>query len=113
RLISAEGVSLGELQRALGEDEALLDYIVGPRESFVFVVRRDRAAFVRLDIDAARIEQHVRALRQGVNPDAVSSIATLPRFDLARAYQLYQAILAPAMDALGGAGHVFIVPDRA
>src|SRR5204862_1841954 len=25
----------------------------------------------------------------------------------------YEAVLAPAMDALAGAGHVFIVPDRA
>jgi CHAT domain-containing protein len=113
RLISSEGVTLGEIQRALGDDEALLNYIVGQRETYLFVVRRERAAFLRLEIDSGQLTQDVRVLRQGVNPDGVSSIETLPRFDLARAHRLYLAILAPAMEALAGVGHVFVVPDRA
>jgi len=91
RLISAEGVSLGEIQRALATTRRCSTTIVGGRESFVFVVRRDRTP-PALDIDAARLEQHVRALRQGVNPDGVELDRDLPRFDLAARLQLYQAI---------------------
>lgn len=113
RLISSEGAGLGEVQHALGEDEALLDYLVGIRESYLIVVRRDRAQILTLPVNSARLTREVRALRQGLDPSAVTSIDTLPRYDLARAHALFNAVMAPAMPLLDGINHLFIVPDRA
>jgi len=71
RLISAEGVTLGEVQRALAADEALVNYLVGVQESFAVVVRRDRTVVVPLALSrttlaslvSARTETVIRALR--------------------------------------------------
>lgn len=113
RLISSEGVTLGEIQRALREDEALLNYLVGPRDSTVVVIRRDRARILTLPIGSVRLAREVRALRQGLDPSGVTSVETLPQYDLVRAHALYEAVFAPALPLLDGINHIFIVPDRA
>jgi CHAT domain-containing protein len=113
RLIAGDGVPLAEVQRLLAPDEALLSYLVGGNRTHIFVIRRDRAALVRSDSGGPVLAREVRALRQSLDPSAVTSIETLPRYDLVRAYGLYRRVFEPAVPFLDGATQIFVAPDAA
>jgi CHAT domain-containing protein len=94
-------------QALLAPDEALLVYLVGSDETWVWALRRDRIAFYRIDIGAKDLDAQVNALRERLDPQ------TLGPFPVARAHALYRRILAPAEPQLDGAHRIIIVPDAA
>ncbi|MBI3029073.1 MAG: CHAT domain-containing protein, partial [Candidatus Rokubacteria bacterium] len=74
-LMTVEPVTLEEIQRLLGEDTTLVEYLVTERESVVWVVDRSRVEVVRLPVRRADLIAQVRAFREGIEgraplPDA-------------------------------------------
>ena len=112
-LTAAQPISLPDVQSLLAEDEALMNYVPGTEETFVFVVRRDRAALHHVDLSAEDLIGAVAELRSGLDPSGVASLADVPSFDTTRAFQLYEKLFAPAESMLEGVRHVFVVPDGA
>ena len=103
-------LELGQAQALLAADEALIVYVATTRQTWLWVLRNDRAAMHRVEIGAKALAAEVTALRQRLDPDFNPN---LEPFDAQRAYALHQKILAPATPLLDGARVVFVVPDGA
>jgi CHAT domain-containing protein len=113
RLLGSGEAPHAELQAALQDGEALLDYFISGTASFVLVTRRDRAALVRIRVGATQLEQQIAQLRAGLDPARAQSLDLVPNYDLAGARRLHDALIAPAAAQLDGAGHLIIAPDGA
>jgi len=109
-LSSPKPLELAEAQALLAPDEAMLVYLVGPNNSWVWVLRRDRAALHRLEIGEEPLAVEVSRLRERLDPDRNPDLAP---FSAIRAHMLYQQMVAPAEQLLEGARQVFVVPDGA
>ena len=68
QLINPEPLKLGDAQGLLAPDEAMLVYLVGANETWLWVLRRDRAAFHRINIGAKALDAEVKALRERLDP---------------------------------------------
>jgi tetratricopeptide (TPR) repeat protein len=109
-LSNPKPLQLASAQALLAPGEALLVYLVGQNESWLWAGRRDRAALYRLAIGASALKATVATLRERLDPELNPDL--LP-FDTERAHALYQTILAPAAPLLDGAHLVLVVPDGA
>ncbi|HIJ43692.1 MAG TPA: tetratricopeptide repeat protein [Rhodospirillaceae bacterium] len=112
-LAASRPLPLSEVRELLGPDEAMLAYVTAPNETFLWVVRRERAGMRRLDIGADDLIEAVAELRGGLDLSGVSTLADIPPFDTTRAFELYGKLFAPAEPLLKGARHVFVVADGA
>lgn len=106
-------LAVAEAQKLLAPDEALLLWLVGDKESYLWAVRRDRAAFHKLDMPRAELDAAVRSLRLYLDLGASSDPEQLfaRPFDAVRAHALYAKLLGPAEGLLKGAKHLILVPD--
>ncbi len=102
---------LNEAQRLLRPDEAMLSYLVGEHESYLWVIRNDRQRLLRLPIGRQELEQSVRGLRRALDMNETQGQLQAYPADLAHA--LYRAVFAPAVPTLGGARRLLIVADGA
>ncbi|MCH6578498.1 MAG: CHAT domain-containing protein, partial [Proteobacteria bacterium] len=112
-LAAPRPVTLADVRKLLAPDEALLAYAIGKKESYLWVVRADRAKMVRVDLGRAALDAAVKELRAGLDPTGlvIRNIDDIPPFDTTKAYGLYRKLFAPAEPLLEGARHVFVVPD--
>jgi CHAT domain-containing protein len=109
-LTNPQPLSLEDAQALLAPSEVMLVYFVGDKESWLWALRNDRAQSYKLDIGRMALSDDVAALRQRLQPDLNPDLAP---FDVKRAYELYEKIVAPAAPLLDGANGIFVVPDRA
>jgi CHAT domain-containing protein len=108
-----EPVSIEGTQKLLRTGEAMLVYMVGDRETYVWALTASRMQMYRAKIGRQELEQAVVALRRALDPSQldIATLADIPPFDVIAAWQLYQAILAPAETVIEGSQVVFIVAD--
>lgn len=111
--LSPELLALSSAQSLLASDEALLSYMVDENASYLVVVRRDRYAFVNLDIGRTELVSIIKRLREQLDYPSGDDVgrAVFRPFSVAQANQLYRRILAGAEPALQGASHLIIVAD--
>lgn len=107
KLIASRPVSIEELTPVLGEDEALIYYTLGDRESYVFLVRGDGTVrLAPLDMPRHQINEAVSDLRQAF--EVVGG--NIRPYDLFAAHRLYEKLLGPVADGLAGVDHLILVP---
>jgi CHAT domain-containing protein/Tfp pilus assembly protein PilF len=94
------------IERTLGPRTALLEYSLGSRESFLFVVTRGGLTCYRLP-PAAEIEAAVVRLRAAIAKPTVLERVSL----LDEATSLYQVLIAPANGVLAPLHDLLVVPD--
>lgn len=112
RAVSASAMTLAELETTLGADEAYLKLaVVGP-DLYALFVRHDGAIAYRLPIDTATLDETVTALRDTITKDVGGTYQTVP-FDVAKAHELFLALLGPAMPRLAGVRQLVFEPDGA
>lgn len=111
-LVNPKPLALAETQTLLGANEALVAYLVGKTESYVFAVTREAVDWKRIDVGAAGLDERIAALRQGLDTAAVSKGEAKP-IDLETLYSLYQQILAPVRETIAGKSHLLVVPSGA
>jgi CHAT domain-containing protein/Tfp pilus assembly protein PilF len=109
-LSNPKALDVDEAQALLGPDEAMLVYLLGAKESWLWVLRHDRAGLYKLDVSARTVGEEVTKLRMRLDPALNTDLVP---FDAERAYSLYLKIVAPAAAMLEGAKQVFVVPDGA
>ncbi len=109
-LSNPQPLTVEVVQGLLGADEALLVYLVGPDETWLWVVRPHEAKLDRIAMGARALAAEVQALRERLDPEKNPYVSPFPA---TRAYALYQNIFAPATESLQGVHHVMIVPDGA
>jgi CHAT domain-containing protein len=112
-LIDPRPVSLDQLRKVLGPDEAMLSFYLGESRSFVWAVSASGpATFASAPLSAAKVDEEVRALRRALEPNA-STLAEIPAFDTERAYRLYAALLQPVEAGWRAAKSLLVVPHGA
>jgi tetratricopeptide (TPR) repeat protein/CHAT domain-containing protein len=125
-------LSVTEVQAELGASEALVLFLdtpewqPTPEETFIWVVTKTDARWVRSDLGAPSLKREVAALRCGLDAaawadDGGDSCASLPQvqapkgkaplpFDTAHAHALYKALFGQVEDLIRGK-HLLIVPS--
>ena len=123
-LADPKPLRVGAIQSLLRSNEALVQFLVGEKATYVWVVRPSDVLWHRLDIGREELRLRVARLRCGLD-DALwydkqsakrcqklagprSEDGQLP-FDVAAAHQLYQDLLEPVSESLFGR-HLLIVP---
>jgi CHAT domain-containing protein len=94
-LVSPPPPGAAEMQKQLGDDEALLSFYFGRFDSFVWILRKDGPVqFSRIDLTLGDLNAEVTKLREALEPNA-AMISDIPAFDLKLAYDLYATLLKP------------------
>jgi CHAT domain-containing protein len=105
--------SLDEIKAALHPGEAMLSFYFGRTGGFVWAIPADGAvAFARVPMKASDLQTKVDDLRKALEPEA-SRVEDIPPFDVAEAYQLYVALLAPVENGWKDAKSLVVVTNGA
>ena len=109
-----------QVQTLLRGDEALVFWLVGIKESFVFALTRESFEWKPVVLGREALEAKVAAFRRGLDPAAADRIsgkggnahnATL--FDLAVAHDLYNVLLGPIDALVKDKPQLIVVPSGA
>jgi tetratricopeptide (TPR) repeat protein len=111
-LTSREPLSVRDVQKLLGQDEALLTFTRSWErdKTHVFVVRQKGLTVYTVDVGLDELRKSVDTLRSSLDLSVVGSLGSLPPFDTTVAFELYDKLLGPAAPALEGVKHLFVVP---
>jgi CHAT domain-containing protein/Tfp pilus assembly protein PilF len=104
-LARAEPVGVTEVQQALAPDEAFASVTLGDKDSYLFVIRKDKAGFFKLNLTRAEATSYVKTLRASLVDDT--------QFPADKAYELYQKLFGPADTMIADAKNLIVVPDGA
>jgi len=110
-LASGKPVTVEEVQQLLGSDEALLFWLTGDEESYVFVVTREAFDWHTIAIGTGKLSEQVAALRAGLELEKlVSKSSAAPvSFDLALAHEIYRELFGPVEQLVAGKRHLLAV----
>jgi CHAT domain-containing protein len=117
-LTDPKPLAVANVQGLLKADEVMLVVLVGSERSFVWAVTRERAEWAEIDASNDTLAEHVRILRDGLDPLAQQNAEGAPGsragikggFDLKRAHELYKLVLGPVARLLEGKRHLILVP---
>jgi len=119
---SPRPLGYGALQDLLDQDEALVLFLSDRTATYVWAISKTGTAWHRAPLSSRQLGQLVRRVRRDLDPTGPSRAAVplsapsgprIAPFDADAAYQLYTDLLAPVMDTLAGASHVYVVKDGA
>jgi CHAT domain-containing protein len=112
-LVEPKPPTVEEIKAALRADEALLSFVFTARSSFVWAVRKEGSiAFAEIKANAANIRAKIKKLRAALEP-GVSTVADIPPFDLAVAYDLFTLLLRPVESVWKPAKNLIVVTNDA
>ncbi|MEE4376481.1 MAG: CHAT domain-containing protein [Candidatus Competibacteraceae bacterium] len=107
QLVSPEPLVVEEIAALLKQGEALFRILPGKTATWGFLINPDGSLQgVEVDVLAQQLTEQVERLRAGVDVSG----GTLPDFNTALAYDLYQQLLGPLDTALNGVNHLIMVP---
>lgn len=116
-LAAPEPVDLGNVQRVLAADEALVRYLVLEDQSFVWVATKEHLRWRRIPIGREELALNIGRLRRSLDQPG-SGRGAVPlsppaggSFDLALAHSLYLDLWAPIEKAVQGKGQVLVAPS--
>jgi CHAT domain-containing protein/Tfp pilus assembly protein PilF len=109
-----------EAQRLLAPDEALVYFLVGGTDSYVFALTREQIGWSRIALGADAMADKVAQFRHGLDVDMTLDQATLDGagkkrelFDLGTANALYETLFGSVDALVRGKRHLMIVPSGA
>jgi CHAT domain-containing protein len=124
-LINPGALSIAEVQARLSDQDALLLLQPSVGDVYGLAVTKDGVAWHRNPLKQPEAETLIAALRcQMDSANCAADEANLPpptpseregyrRYDLAKAYQLYQLMIAPVAPLLAGKKHIYVVSSGA
>jgi CHAT domain-containing protein/predicted negative regulator of RcsB-dependent stress response len=101
-LISIEPAPLENIQSALDESTALLEYWVGKKETFLWVVTKNALSLFTVDLNSEQMADIIRKCREDISRRKEKEIVRLTR--------LYEAIIQPAGNILNEIKSIGIIP---
>lgn len=114
-LANAKPLKVEEVQKLLGPDEALVFYLIGNSDSYVFGLTRDAFEWRTLNAGGEEtLAGNINGLRRNLNVDQLHKAAKgeyLPLFDLGSAYELYSHLLEPIGPLIATKRHLLFVPS--
>ncbi|HKX07841.1 MAG TPA: CHAT domain-containing tetratricopeptide repeat protein [Stellaceae bacterium] len=97
-------VGLIDVQKRLGADEAFLSFVIGHRESYAMLLRREGFTVHKIEATDATLAEKVAQLREALG----LKLGTLPDFDLGLAHELYAQLIGPFEAQLSGITHLVV-----
>jgi tetratricopeptide (TPR) repeat protein/CHAT domain-containing protein len=111
-LASAKPLKADEVQQLLGDDEALLFWLTGPEQSYVFALTRDGFDWRTIALGTEELSRKVVAFRRGLDLDKLQKPTANPElFDLGLAHELYDLLVAPVEELIRGKPRLVLVPS--
>ncbi len=108
-------LSLAQAQKLLQPGEAAIQFLFTERGGLAWLITADKTRWVELNLDRRAVKRRVAALRRGL--DAYAGGVPTPwgglPFDLAAAFELYQALFGPFEADLQGIKHLLFIPSGA
>src|SRR5262249_23415650 len=107
-------LTLKEIQSLLSDDEALVLFSVGEKESFVFAVTRKAFGWKPIALGAQMLSAKVGAFRHGRDVAELRKSAAAGNpvlFDLALAHELHGTLLGPVDELIKDKRHLLVVPS--
>jgi CHAT domain-containing protein/Tfp pilus assembly protein PilF len=89
KLVTPKPLLVGDAQKLLGPDEALVFLLAGDKESYVFAVTATDFDWHTIPIGEAELATEIERFRKGLNVDQ------LQPFDLNIAYQMFGQLIGP------------------
>jgi len=112
-LVDPKPPSVDDIKAGLRPGEAMLSFYFGENGSFVWAVPKDGAvAFAEVPLKAIDLAAKVHRLRAALEPQ-IATVAEIPPFDLALAYELYGSLLKPVEAAWQPAKSLIVVTNGA
>jgi CHAT domain-containing protein len=102
------------VQRLLGADEALVFFLAGANESYVFALTRESFEWRTISLGEKNMAAKVAAFRRGLDVDELTksvSMGNAQLFDLAAAHELYVALFGPVEPLIKDKPLLLIVPS--
>jgi tetratricopeptide (TPR) repeat protein len=118
-LANPKSLKPAELCALLGSQEALVFWLAGHNESYVFAFTHEGFMWQSIPADAQALEQKVAAFRRELDVDALErglgrvAAGHSELFDLALAHELYETLLGPAEALIKDKRHLIVVPAGA
>jgi CHAT domain-containing protein/tetratricopeptide (TPR) repeat protein len=113
-LASPKPLKMEDVQRLLGPDEAMVFFLTGAEESYVFAVTRESFAWRTIDIGGDKLAEKVTAFRDGLDFEKLQkSAGKAALFDLALAHELYVALIGPVEAVMKDKRRLLVVPSGA
>jgi CHAT domain-containing protein len=111
-----EPMTIAEAQALLRPGEALVSYAVLDDRLVLWLVRPDQPpVYHDLPLDKATLTRQIAQVRASLEQDPAHNpglpLGEFLPVDVATAHALYQTLLAPLHEALGGVTHLLVVPD--
>ena len=119
-LASPKPLKVDAVQHLLGNDEALVYFLLDDHASYVFGLTSNGFVWQPLPLGASEISAKITAFRSGLDADMIEDQAVLDSigkkralFDLGMAYELYVSLLGPVEALVKGKRHLIVVPSGA
>jgi CHAT domain-containing protein len=103
-----------EVQKLLGADEALVFFLTGPNESYVFALTREGFEWRTISLGEKNMAAKVAAFRRGLDVEELTKSFDAGKselFDLATAHEFYVALLGPVEALIKDKLQLLIVPS--
>jgi CHAT domain-containing protein len=104
-LSSPKPLKVEDIQKLLGNYEALVFLLTGEEESYVFAVTADRFDWRTIPAGKDAIAGKVAAFRRGLELD------TMKAFDLGLANELFTLLIGPVDSLIKDKGHLLVAPS--
>ena len=112
-LINPKPVGIAQIRAALKPGEALVAFYVSDQKSYVWAIpQAGDIAVAVVPMGAEKLAERVALLRAALDPNA-GTVEEIPAFDVAAAYELYSAFLAPVEKGWQSAKNLIVVADGA
>jgi CHAT domain-containing protein/tetratricopeptide (TPR) repeat protein len=112
-LASPKPLKTEAVQKLLGGDEALVFYVAGDKECYVFALTRESFDWRTILLGANDLAAKVASFRHGLDVDALTKSASAGKpklFDLGLANELYVALLGPVEALVKNKPNLLVVP---
>ena len=100
----------------MAADEALVFWLTGAKESYVFALTREGFEWRTIALGAKDVSEKVAAFRRGLDVDELTKAANAGKpllFDLGLAHELYAALLGPVEALVKDKANLLVVPSGA
>lgn len=112
-LINPKPVGIDQIRTVLKPGEALVAFYVGDEKSYVWAIPQSgEVAVATVPIGAQKLGEQVALLRSALDPSA-ATVEDIPAYDVAIAYEIYRAFLAPVEKGWQNAKNLIVVADGA
>ncbi|MEO0472897.1 MAG: CHAT domain-containing tetratricopeptide repeat protein, partial [Bacteroidota bacterium] len=114
-----EQPAVGDIQQKLAPDQSMIEYFVGDKNVYAFVLDRNEISLHKLG-EPDKIKQDMNAFREHFSTEFIEDLFTNPnQRDAQRAFQnyhqhgyaIYQALLDPLIERLPAEQKITLIPD--